>query len=423
MHSFGPTASDRGQRNGKNGKRKWASPRIRKLDKTSDHKMARASRRNQAKHFEEGIARANAGDWAGAEAAFSTAIASGHDTWEVFTSRGNVRQELGQLDAAVEDFSHAVDVAPEQLTPRFNRANARALAGDLGGAVDDYTAVVDIDGAFSRAYERRGLVLQRLGQDSAAESDFSRTIELSPDRAEPYAHRAALRALRGAIDDALRDCQRALALMPAHGKQRDATTRLLKTLERATKGGSAAPPPSRVRASQPSFPAVPKVPAGLARRANVPGGDALAVVERLLKKQKAKFRAQSLGDELGTVRFSAPAKVDGLSGIEIELLAAESRLLLYLVLDGRPKPAAKRELVEFLTRANAGLVSGNYEYSFESNQVRFKTSLDFRGKKLSFVLTENLWLHAHEAHAAYSDSLAAVLRGKQNAREAIAQCE
>jgi hypothetical protein len=55
--------------------------------------------------------------------------------------------------------------------------------------------------------------------------------------------------------------------------------------------------------------------------------------------------------------------------------------------------------------------------------VRFKTSLDFRGKKLSFVLTENLWLHAHEAHAAYSDSLAEVVRGKQSARAAIAQCE
>jgi len=388
--------------------------------------MARSSRKNRAKEFEDGIVRANAGDWAGAEAAFTAAIASGHDTWEVFVSRGNVRQELGQLEAAVSDFSHAVDLAPDEIMPRFNRGNARALAGELAGAVDDYTGVVDYDSSFSRAYERRGLVLQRLGQDAAAESDFSRTIELSPDRAEPYAHRAALRALRGALDDALRDCQRALALMPAHGKQRDATTRLLKTLERAAQLGTA-PPPSRVR-SRPSFAPVAMLPTGLARREQgsvAPGGDTLRVVERLLRKQNAKYRAESLGDHLGTVRFSVSPAPDGegIRDVEIELLSAESRLLLYLVLNGRPKGAAKKELVEFLTRVNAGLVSGNYEYSFESNQVRFKTSLDFRGKKLSFVLTENLWLHAFEAHAAYSQSLESVMLGKKSARAAIALCE
>ena len=124
--------------------------------------MTRPSRKNQARHFDTGIARANAGDWTGAEAAFTTAIQAGRVDWEVFVSRGNVRQELGQLDAAVLDFSRAVELSPSELMPRFNRANARAQSGDLTGAVDDYTGVLELDPSFSRAYERRGLVLQRL---------------------------------------------------------------------------------------------------------------------------------------------------------------------------------------------------------------------------------------------------------------------
>lgn len=386
--------------------------------------MDRPSRKNQVRHFDAGIARANVGDWAGAEVAFSTAIAAGRVDWEVFVSRGNVRQELGQLDAAVEDFSRAVEISPEELMPRFNRANARAQAGDLGVAVDDYTSVLELDPAFSRAYERRGLVLQRLGQDGAAESDFTRTIELSPDRAEPYAHRAALRALRGALEDALRDCQRALALMPAHGKQRDATTRLMKTLERAAAAGVAgsAPPPSQVR-SRSAFPKV-QLEKRRTHGTVVPGGDALAVIERLFRKQKVAHTAESLGDPLGTVRFSAaPDDITGVEEVAVELLSAESRLILYLLVSGKPKPAARREVIEFVTRANAGLVSGNYEYSHDENRVRFKTSLDFRGKKLSFILTENLWLHAFEAHAAYDEALRAVFRGETNAKEAIAACE
>jgi len=211
--------------------------------------------------------------------------------------------------------------------------------------------------------------------------------------------------------------------MPAHGKQRDATTRLMKTLERAASVGVAgsAPPPSQVRSRS----AFPKVQLEKRRTLGsvVPGGDALAVIERLFRKQKLSHTTESLGDPLGTVRFSGAPEISGVEEVAVELLSAESRLILYLLVVGKPKPAMRREVIEFVTRANAGLVSGNYEYSHDENRVRFKTSLDFRGKKLSFILTENLWLHAFEAHAAYDEALHAVFRGDASAKEAIAACE
>jgi hypothetical protein len=51
--------------------------------------------------------------------------------------------------------------------------------------------------------------------------------------------------------------------------------------------------------------------------------------------------------------------------------------------------ADKARLIEFLTRANFGLYLGNFEMDLESEQVRFKTSIDVEGDRLSTALVRN----------------------------------
>jgi hypothetical protein len=51
--------------------------------------------------------------------------------------------------------------------------------------------------------------------------------------------------------------------------------------------------------------------------------------------------------------------------------------------------ADKAALIEFLTRANFGLFLGNFEMDLDSNQIRFKNSVDVEGDRLSDALIRN----------------------------------
>lgn len=54
-------------------------------------------------------------------------------------------------------------------------------------------------------------------------------------------------------------------------------------------------------------------------------------------------------------------------------------------------PAERRAaLAEFITRANYGLIIGNFELDFEDGEIRYKTSLDAEGLTLSPIVLKNL---------------------------------
>lgn len=54
-------------------------------------------------------------------------------------------------------------------------------------------------------------------------------------------------------------------------------------------------------------------------------------------------------------------------------------------------PEARRGAVgEYLTRANYGLVIGNFELDMDSGHIRYKTSMDLEGARVETVLFKNL---------------------------------
>lgn len=58
------------------------------------------------------------------------------------------------------------------------------------------------------------------------------------------------------------------------------------------------------------------------------------------------------------------------------------RFIFYSVMESKV-PANKRQTVaEYLTRANYGLVLGNFEMDFSDGEVRYKTSIDVEGGQL-----------------------------------------
>ncbi len=66
------------------------------------------------------------------------------------------------------------------------------------------------------------------------------------------------------------------------------------------------------------------------------------------------------------------------------------RLIFYSVLDTNVPENKRVEVAEFLTRANYGLVIGNFELDFNDGEVRYKTSVDVEGGQLTPTMIKNL---------------------------------
>lgn len=81
------------------------------------------------------------------------------------------------------------------------------------------------------------------------------------------------------------------------------------------------------------------------------------------------------------------------------------------------------EIARFLTRANWGLMIGNFEMDYEDGHVRFKSSINFRGTELSETLIRNAILSAMNAVEHYADALIDVLASRKDAAQALKDLE
>jgi hypothetical protein len=87
-------------------------------------------------------------------------------------------------------------------------------------------------------------------------------------------------------------------------------------------------------------------------------------------------------------------------------------------------PENKRPLVgDFLTRANYGLLVGNFEMDYNDGEVRYKTSIDVEGDKLSVPLVKRLVYDNLAVMDRYLPGVLSVIYGGASPTEAIAQVE
>jgi hypothetical protein len=87
-------------------------------------------------------------------------------------------------------------------------------------------------------------------------------------------------------------------------------------------------------------------------------------------------------------------------------------------------PSAKRsDVAEYLTRANYGLVIGNFEMDYDDGEVRFKTSIDVEGGELTSVMVENVVRTNLVLMDRYFPGLMGVLYGDRDPADAIEEVE
>lgn len=101
----------------------------------------------------------------------------------------------------------------------------------------------------------------------------------------------------------------------------------------------------------------------------------------------------------------------------------DSVFLFYLEFLERAKTSRHMQVAEFLTRANYGLNTGNFEMDFSNGGVRYKSSLDFSGTELSGILVRNAVLAAMNAVELYDLALRQVMNGQKSPEEAMEEAE
>jgi hypothetical protein len=68
----------------------------------------------------------------------------------------------------------------------------------------------------------------------------------------------------------------------------------------------------------------------------------------------------------------------------------EQQMIFYSICPRRVEPAQRTAMAEFITRANYGIVIGNFELDYSDGEVRFKTSIDVEDARLTPPLIHHL---------------------------------
>ena len=99
------------------------------------------------------------------------------------------------------------------------------------------------------------------------------------------------------------------------------------------------------------------------------------------------------------------------------------RFLYYLNFRGQASPKYRQETMEFVTRVNYDLITGNFELNLDNGSLRFKSSIDFTEAELSEILIRDIIKSAKDVVELYGDALMEVMKGKKKAIQALEDAE
>ena len=157
-----------------------------------------------ASHYRQGMKLLGPGDFQGAAAQFTTAIAVFPDYAGAYLGRGKARQAAGQSNAALADFAKAIAIDPTLELAYTSRGIIERLQGDNQKALANFTRSVHLRPT-SDAYYQRGLTYQALDQPKPALADYDAAVTFDPSAPSIYRARAKARRDLGDLAGARED--------------------------------------------------------------------------------------------------------------------------------------------------------------------------------------------------------------------------
>ncbi len=133
---------------------------------------------------------------------------------ELAFQQGNVFMMFGQMDKAIERYSHGIGLNPNNPNAYNNRGVAYSAKGDFDRTIADYTKAIELNPDYAVAYNNRGGVYYLKEEYESAIVDFTKATELNPDYAVAYNNRGVAYYLKEEYESAIVDFTRAIELNP-----------------------------------------------------------------------------------------------------------------------------------------------------------------------------------------------------------------
>jgi tetratricopeptide (TPR) repeat protein len=186
-----------------------------------------------------GIAFVEKGDLARAMADYDSAIGLDPKSDYAYYLRGNLHRDQGAVDQAIEDYSNAIRIRPDEAA-YSNRGNAYFEKGDLDRAIADHDSALKLNPTSSTIYLNRGVAHGAKGDLSRALADLTDAVRLDPSHARAYYARGVTYQELGDPAKALADLREAMRFAPAGDASREKAAALIAEIE--GKPGEGVPP-------------------------------------------------------------------------------------------------------------------------------------------------------------------------------------
>ncbi len=146
--------------------------------------------------------------------AYSHAIELNPLRADIYNNRGVSYFIKGEYEFSISDYNKAINLNSSDAVVYNNRGNAYHDKGDFDRAITDYAKAIDLDPRFTVAYNNRGNTYASKGDIKNAIADYSKVIDLEPDNAEAYFNRGSNYRTQGGFDRAIADYTKAIDLNP-----------------------------------------------------------------------------------------------------------------------------------------------------------------------------------------------------------------
>ena len=101
----------------------------------------------------------------------------------------------------------------------------------------------------------------------------------------------------------------------------------------------------------------------------------------------------------------------------------QKHLLFYSVAPVNAPPEKRSAVSEYITRANYGLMIGNFELDYSDGEIRYKTSVDVEDSSYSPELFRNMVYANVLTMDRYIPGILAIIHGDRSAEEALTKVE
>lgn len=166
-------------------------------------------------HFNRGVARQERGDFDGAIEDYSRAIELNSDLADAYNNRGLLRYKRGEFQDAMNDTTRAIELSPPGSPFPYNsRGLVKMALGDPMGAIEDYTRAIKRFSEFPEAYFNRGIAHLAREDSESALNDFTAAVEHNPRYVEAHVNRGTLLLGQEQLDEAFNAFTKAIEINP-----------------------------------------------------------------------------------------------------------------------------------------------------------------------------------------------------------------